>query len=135
MFPLCMDYDTTNGDGIVHVTSASMGATFAEPGKDLGVNYVPVGSNCNNPTHNHISPDGNADASTGLLPCTTWYFKNQDHEKPPYNDVALTMAFDIMTDENIYDVYSRPDVYAQLNEGRLTEKVNGKVNDFYAKVD
>ncbi len=123
MFPLCKDYNVTNGDGIVHSTSASMGATFANVGETLPEDYVAAGTYCNNPAHDHISPDRTVDPTTGLLPCTTWYIKNQDHEKLPHNDVALKMAFDIMTDDNIDDVYSRPDVYPQYNEGRLTNKV------------
>lgn len=119
MFPLCREYNVTNGDGIVHSTSASMGATFADVGKTLGDDYVVAGTYCNNPDHDHFAPDGTVDPTTGLLPCTTWYIKNQDHEKLPNNDVALKMAFDIMTDDNIKDVYSRPDVYPQYNEGRL----------------
>lgn len=123
MFPLCRDYNVTNGDGIVHSTSASMGATFANVGETLPEDYVAAGTYCNNPAHNHISPDRTVDPTTGLLPCTTWYIKNQDHEKLPNNDVALKMAFDIMTDDAIVDVYSRPDVYPQYNEGRLVNKV------------
>ena len=119
MFPLCKDYNVTNGDGIVHANSASMGATFADVGKTLPEDYVAAGTYCNNPAHDHISPDRTVDPTTGLLPCTTWYIKNQDHEKLPNNDVGLKMAFDIMTDDNIVDVYSRPDVYPQYNEGRL----------------
>lgn len=119
MFPLCRDYNKTNGDGIVHSTSASMGATFADVGKTLGRDYKVAGTHCDNPDHDHFAPDGTVDPTTGLLPCTTWFIKNQDHEKLPNNDVALKMAFDIMTDDNIVDVYSRPDVYPQYNEGRL----------------
>ena len=124
MFPLCKDWNVTNGDGIVHATSASMGATFANVGETLGDGYTAVGTYCDDPTHNHISPDNTVDATTGLLPCTTWYIKNQAHEKLPYNDVVLKMAFDIMTDDNIKDVYSDPERYPQFNEGRLTNTVN-----------
>ncbi len=120
MFPLCRDYNKTNGDGIVHSNSASMWATFADVGKTLGEDYIAAGTYCNNPAHDHISPDNTVDPTTGLLPCTTWYIKNQDHEKLPQNDAALKMAFDIMTDENIDDVYSVPDIYPQYNEGRLS---------------
>lgn len=123
MFPLCRDYNKTNGDGIVHSESASMGATFAGVGKTLGRDYKVAGTHCNNPAHDHFAPDRTVDPTTGLLPCTTWFIKNQDHEKLPHNDVALKMAFDIMTDDNIVDVYSRPDVYPQYNEGRLVNKV------------
>ncbi|MBR3766901.1 MAG: hypothetical protein IKL10_01505 [Clostridia bacterium] len=123
MFPLCRDWNKTNGDGIVHATSASMGSTFADVGKTLGDGYVAAGTNCSDPTHNHISPDNTVDATTGLLPCTTWYIKNQDHEKLPNNDVVLKMAFDIMTDNNMVNVYSNPEKYPQFNEGRLTNTV------------
>ncbi len=123
MFPLCKDWNITNGDGIVHAESASMGATFADVGKTLGEGYTAAGTYCSDPTHNHISPDNTVDATTGLLPCTTWYVSNQAHEKLPYNDVVLKMAFDIMTDDNIKDVYSDPVRYPQFNEGRLTNTV------------
>lgn len=131
MFPLCKDYNVTNGDGIVHSTSASMGATFANVGETLGEDYVAAGTYCNNPAHNHISPDNTVDPTTGLLPCTTWYIKNQDHEKLPHNDVALKMAFDIMTDESIDDVYSVPEIYPQYNEGRLTNNVKLYLEAWY----
>lgn len=124
MFPLCKDYNVTNGDGIVHAESASMGATFANVGETLGDGYKAVGTYCSNPKHNHISPDNTVDATTGLLPCTTWYISHQAHELLPLNDVALEMAFDIMADDNIVDVYSRPDVYPQFNQGRLTKEAN-----------
>lgn len=124
MFPLCKDWNVTNGDGIVHATSASMNAKFANVGETLGEGYTAVGTYCSDPTHNHISPDNTVDATAGLLPCTTWYIKNQAHELLPYNDVALKMAFDIMTDNNMKDVYSNPEKYPQFNEGRLTNTLN-----------
>ena len=119
MFPLCKDWNKTNGDGIVHATSASMNAKFADVGTTLGDGYKAVGTYCSDPNHNHISPDNTVDATAGLLPCTTWYIKNQAHEQLPNNDVALKMAFDIMTDNNMKDVYSNPEKYPQFNEGRL----------------
>lgn len=123
MFPLCRDWNKTNGDGIVHATSASMNATFADIGTTFGDNYKAKGTYCSDPTHNHISPDNTVDATAGLLPCNTWYVKNQAHEKLPNNDVVLKMAFDIMTDNNMKDVYSNPEKYPQFNEGRLTNTV------------
>lgn len=124
MFPLCKDWNKTNGDGIVHATSASMNARFADIGTTFADGYTAVGTYCNDPSHNHISPDNTVDATAGLLPCTTWYIKNQAHEKLPYNDVVLEMAFDIMTDNNMVDVYSNPEKYPQFNTGRLTNTVS-----------
>lgn len=124
MFPLCRDWNKTNGDGIVHATSASMNAAFADIGTTFPEDYKAMGTNCSDPSHNHISPDRTVDATAGLLPCTTWYIKNQAHEKLPANDVVLKMAFDIMTDKNMKDVYSNPEKYPQFNEGRLTNTVD-----------
>lgn len=134
MFPLCKDWNKTNGDGIVHAESASMNATFADVGTTLGDGYTAAGTYCSDPTHNHISPDNTVDATTGYLPCTTWYIKNQAHEQLPNNDVVLKMAFDIMTDRNMKDVYSNPEKYPQFNEGRLTNTVNLYL-DAWAKAD
>lgn len=123
MFPLCRDWNKTNGDGIVHATSASMNAKFADIGTSFPEDYKAVGTYCSDPTHNHISPDRTVDATAGLLPCTTWYISGQAHEKLPLNDVALEMAFDIMTDRNMKNVYSNPEKYPQFNAGRLTKNV------------
>ena len=119
LFPLCKEYRTKNADRVIHADSPAMGATFANLGETLGEGYKAVGTYCSNPDHNHLSPDGVVDATTGLLPCTTWYFKAQAHEQLPQNDVALGLAIRAMTDNNMKDVYSNP-AYPQFNEGRLT---------------
>lgn len=120
LFPLCKNYKTKNADRVIHAASPSMGATFANLGTTLGSNYVAKGTYCNNPEHNHLSPDGVVDATTGLLPCTTWYFKGQAHEQLPQNDVALKLSIRVMTDNNMVDVYSNPEAYPQFNYSRLT---------------
>ena len=119
LFPLCKEYKTKNADRVIHAESPAMGATFANLGETLGEDYEAVGTYCSDPTHNHLSPDGVVDATTGLLPCTTWYFKAQAHEQLPENDVALTLAIRVMADNNMKDVYSNP-AFPQFNEGRLT---------------
>ncbi|MBQ8503060.1 MAG: hypothetical protein IJ491_02150 [Clostridia bacterium] len=123
LFPLCKDYKTTNADRVIHAASPSMGATFADLGTTLGEDYEAVGTYCDDPTHDHLSPDGVVDATTGLLPCTTWYFKGQAHEMLPDNDVALELAILAMVDDNMKDVYSNP-AYPQFNNGRLVRTVN-----------
>ena len=119
LFPLCKEYKTKNADRVIHADSPAMGATFANLGETLGKDYKAKGTYCSDPTHNHLSPDGVVDATTGLLPCTTWYFKAQAHEQLPENDVALGLAIRVMADNNMKDVYSNP-AYPQFNEGRLT---------------
>ncbi len=124
LFPLTADYKTTNSDGIIQSASTSMGATFAPLGSTLGENYVAAGTYCNNSSHNHISPDNVVDATTGLLPCTTWYFEGQSHEDLANNDVVLTLATELMTDDNMLDVYSNPVAYPQFNGARSVKNVN-----------
>ncbi len=120
---LCKDYKKTNADKIIHAASPAMGTTFADLGTTLGEGYKAVGTYCSNPEHNHLSPDGVVDATTGLLPCTTWFFKGQAHEQLPNNDVVLKLAIRAMTDNNMHDVYSNPEEYPQFNEGRLVNTV------------
>lgn len=123
LFPICKDYKTTNADRVIHAASTTLGVTFADLGTTLGEDYKAAGTYCSNPAHNHLSPDGVVDTTTGLLPCTTWLFKGQAHELLPYNDVALKLAIRIMTDNNMVDVYSNPEEYPQFNNGRLTNTV------------
>lgn len=124
LFPLCKDYKTTNADRVIHAASTSIGATFADLGTTLGEGYKAAGTYCSNPAHNHLSPDGVVDATTGLLPCSTWYFKGQAHELLPYNDVALKLSIRLMTDNNMHDVYSNPEAYPQFNSYRLNREIN-----------
>ncbi len=123
LFPICKDYKTTNADRVIHAASTTLGVTFADLGTTLGEDYKAAGTYCSNPEHNHLSPDGMVDTTTGLLPCSTWLFKGQAHELLPHNDVALKLAIRIMTDNNMVDVYSNPEAYPQFNNGRLTNTV------------
>lgn len=130
IFPLTSNYKTVNSDGIIQCTSTSMGATFADLGATLGDGYKAKGTYCNNPAHNHLSPDGMVDPTTGLLPCTTWYFKGQSHEQLQYNDVCLSLATMLMIDDNMIDVYSNPEAYPQYNGTRYIRDVDRMIADY-----
>lgn len=134
MFPLVSGYKTCNSDGIIQCESTSMGATFADLGTTLGDGYVAKGTYCNKPGHNHLSPDGMVDPTTGLLPCTTWYFKGQSHEQLQYNDVCLSLATELMIDDNMVDVYSNPEKYPQYNGQRYNRNVDRMIAE-YKKAD
>lgn len=134
LFPLCKDYKKTNADRVIHAASTSIGATFADLGTTLGEGYKAAGTYCSNPAHNHLSPDGVVDPTTGLLPCTTWYFKGQAHELLPHNDVALKLSIRLMTDNNMHDVYSNPEAYPQFNSYRLNREIN-LYREAWAKAD
>ncbi len=128
LFPLTADYRTTNSDGIIQSASTSMGATFADLGTTLGEGYKAVGTYCSNPSHNHLSPDGIVDPTTGLLPCTTWYFRGQSHEDLANNDVVLNLATELMADDNMIDVYSNSEAYPQFNGARSIRNANRNIS-------
>lgn len=106
-----------NADGVIHLDSTSMGVKSAKVGEALPEDYVQANTNCSNPEHNHISPDRVVDASTGLLPDTTFYFDGQNHEKTARNDIIISLATTLLATDDIKDVYSSPD-YPQFNGAR-----------------
>ena len=121
LYCLVPSYDKSNADGIIHAESTSMGAKFAKIGETLDEGYIQQGTHCKNTAHNHLSPDGVVDASVGLLPDYTFYFKGQDHEKTGSNDVIMKLATELLTNHEFKDVYSMPDRFPQFNIGRNTK--------------
>ena len=101
-------WNNDNADGVIHLSSTGMGVHSALVGETLPEDYVQANSskNCSDPTHNHISPDRVVDASTGLLPDTTFYFDGQNHEKTARNDAIIALATTILATDEIKDVYS-----------------------------
>ena len=110
-------WNDDNADGVIHLDSTSMGVKSAKVGEALPADYVQANTYCSNPEHNHISPDRVVDASTGLLPDTTFYFDAQNHEKTARNDIIISLATRLLAKDDIKDVYSSPD-YPQFNGAR-----------------
>ncbi len=131
-FPITRNYKNENTDGIIQSESTSMGATFAPLGKTLGADYKAKGTYCSNPHHNHLSPEKDVDPTTGLFPCTTWYFKGQLHENLDGNDVCLGLATELLTDDNMIDVYSNEAAYPQFNGARNVKNINRMINEYKA---
>ena len=113
--PCCTKY---NADGIIDLNSTSMGATSGLVNTPLPAGYVQKNTFCANPAHNHISPNRIVDASTGLLPDTTFYFCNQSHEGTARNDVIIKLATELLANNNFTDVYTMPERFPQFNAGR-----------------
>ena len=87
--------------------------------EQLGEDYVATHNNCSDPeNHDHTDPNGIVDACTGLLPETTFYFYNQNHERTGSNDVIMKLVTDLLVDEAFVDVFSKPDKFPQFNVGR-----------------
>lgn len=112
LYPICDSWKTVNADGIIQVSSTSMGATSVAVDKQLPAGYTPAKG------AKYVDKYNLIDAGTGLLPDQTFYFHNQNHERTARNDVILKLAVSLMTDENFTSVDSYPDAYPQFNEAR-----------------
>lgn len=115
-------WNVENADGVIDLDSTSMGAYAANCGETLPKGYVQKNTNCSVPGHNHISPDHVVDASAGLLPDTTFYFDNQNHESTGGNDIIMQLASKILSTDEIETVYSDPN-FPQFNVGRNTKRL------------
>lgn len=87
---------TQQGDSYTSLARQSFGATSADYGKVLSEEYINA-----MPDKRYLSPDKKVDASTSLLPDTTWYIKNLHHNTFTPLD---SMCLDIM--RNDYTVHS-----------------------------
>ena len=122
LYEIVDSWDDVNADGIIHLDSTSMGAYSLGVDKQLPLDYVTENSNCTDPEHhNHADPHNIVDPCTGLLPETTFYFFNQNHERTGSNDVIMKLASELMCDDNFTSVFSYPDRFPQYNYAR-----NGK---------
>ena len=119
LYQLVDSWDNVNADGIIQLDSTSMGAFSYGVDVKLGSNYVAECNNCSDPeNHDHADPNGIVDACTGLLPETTFYFYNQNHERTGSNDVIMKLVTELLVDETFVDVFSKPDKFPQFNVGR-----------------
>lgn len=116
MYGVGGSFDTENADGMIPVASTAMGVYAANVGETLPEGYIQQNTsiNCSDPSHNHISHDRVVDASTGLLPDSTFYFDGQKHEQTALNDTILKLALRII-ENKITTVYSDP-AYPQFTE-------------------
>jgi pimeloyl-ACP methyl ester carboxylesterase len=121
LIPFCGSRDV-NSDTVVDLKSASLGAYSPAFGEALPADYKNEHSNCSNPEHNHISPDRTVDASTSLIPDSVWFFKGQIHDDTAYNDVALLICRELLTNKKFNSVYSDPR-FPQFNGARNIRKI------------
>ena len=86
-------------DGVTGLSKQSFGATVSEYNATLGKSYL-----SRRPT-DFISPDKQIDAGTGLLPYTTWYIKNYEHD--PFHDSMNPLLIHLCRDDG-FNVKSDP---------------------------
>ncbi len=101
-FRLMSNSDKVNGDGVINIESTTLGATAALPGEKLA-------------SGGRLSPDGEVDASTGVLPDNTWYFYDMHHEDAANNAPVINLAVALMYSTEVEDVNSNPEKYPQFN--------------------
>lgn len=88
-FPLSADA-AQQSDGTAATTATSFGATVADYGTTLTDKYI---KNMNKADKKYLSADKMIDASTCVLPNTTWFIKNCYHDDFPASIDALINTF------------------------------------------
>ncbi len=99
LLPIIADCNNTS-DGTAETYLTSFGATTADFGKNLSSDYLASVSEANK---KYISPDEKIDASTCVLPDTTWFVKNSFHDHFPASidmliERILTTDMDVFSD-------------------------------------
>ena len=127
LYSIAGSYKSVNSDTLIQVDSASMGATSVMPGKSLPADYAPKNPNCTDPKHNHFDDSRTLDASTGILPEHTWYFKDSNHERTGRNDVILGLVTKLVITDEYMDVHTSKD-WPQFNYGRTPGDLKNMVD-------
>jgi len=131
LYSIAGSYKSVNSDTLIHVDSSSMGATAVMPGESLSASYVPEKPYCTDPTHKHY--DGSTlagstlDASTGILPEHTWYFKDSNHERTGRNDVILGLVTMLATTDEYVNVRTYKE-WPQFNYGRVPGDLKNRID-------
>ena len=117
-------------------TKSTSGAYCPEFGKQFADNYTPVGTVCNNPSHNHISPDRTVDASCSYLPENTWFVKGQYHGQAAYDSYTFDLLIKLLLTDELDDIYTDPN-YPQFEiaqcpvdaiYAKFTNEISGRFN-------
>ena len=110
-----------NADGLIR-TEDSTGAVCAPLGQRFNDGYKGLGTMCNNPEHDHVSPSFEVDASTSYLPENTWYVEELFHGMTFHDAFSKSLALKMLLTDEISDVHSNPE-YPQFHMS--TNKNNG----------
>ena len=112
-FNIVASADKVNSDGIINLSSTTLGATGAAGDNTLGAGYKQAYTNPAYPDYSYVSEDNMVDVSTAVLPDNTWIFLEQHHEVGN-NDVVLNLAKAILMGE-VDNVHDNPEKYPQYN--------------------
>ena len=128
----------TNSDFLIDTYLASGGATCAPFGETFDADYVQNGLVCDDPTHYHISPGFDIDASTGALPDSTWYAIGQGHGQyfnDPYTrQIVCNFLWDDL--ETVFDDDNFPQFnYTQKHADNIYVHFNNTDAGYHSSVD
>lgn len=101
--PICETNDEI-GDNSVSLKFGSLGATTAKYGYTLSDSYIAKAKK--NGTDQYISPDKMIDASTSVLPDTTWYIYGSEHRDFP--EIIHQFMFKFLKADGNMTVFSDP---------------------------
>ena len=101
-------------DAIISL-NASSGATCAPLEYRFNDGYQTLGTNCDNPLHNHLSPKMNVDATTAYLPETTWFVDGLFHGMTFKDEYSKTLMKLLVESEEKVTVHTYEE-YPQFHE-------------------
>ncbi len=101
-------------DAIISL-NASSGATCAPFGKRFNNGYKTLGTVCSDPSHHHLSPKMNVDATTAYLPETTWMVDGLFHGMTLSDDYSKTLMKMLLASEKKVTVHTYEE-YPQFHE-------------------
>ncbi len=114
----CVTGLRTNADALIRTTD-STGALCAPYEKRFSDGYTGVGTMCSDPTHDHVSPSLEVDASTAYLPENTWFVDGLFHGMTFHDPYSRSLALKNLLTDEIVNVHSDPD-YPQFHESTNT---------------
>ncbi len=110
-----------NSDAIICVDD-STGAQCAPYGKRYSDGFTGALTQCADPTHDHVSPSMEVDASTAFLPENTWFVDGLYHGMTFHDEYSRSLALKNLLTDEIVNIYSDP-MYPQFRES--TNNNNG----------
>ncbi len=117
-----------NSDFVIDTYLSSGGACCAKLGEKLPSDYKQANTNCSDLSHYHISPEFDIDASTGVLPDSTWYVNGQGHGMFIIDEYSANLIKEFFWGD-VVNVYSDK-AYPQFNLSQNTsESVYARFNN------
>lgn len=119
-----------NSDAII-ATDDSTGAKCAPYGKRYSDGFTGALTQCADPTHDHVSPSMEVDASTAFLPENTWFVEGLYHGMTFHDEYSRSLALkNLLTDEivNIYSDPAYPQFHQSTNNNNAVYVTFGQVN-------